>query len=188
MSSEDKRLVPYQPLDLKEPADLVAAIRQRRGGDLINLDRMLLHSAPFAKGWNAFLGEVRNHLSLDPKLRELAMCGVAVINRAEYEFIHHAPVFLAAGGSEKQVAAMRHIGQEAMPLDLFSSLEEDAIELTIQMTQSVQVEASLIKRLQDQLGSQGLVELVGVIATYNMVSRFLVALNVTPEEHASLRS
>jgi alkylhydroperoxidase family enzyme len=26
-----------------------------------------------------------------------------------------------------------------------------------------------------------LVELVGVIATYNMVSRFLVALQVTPE-------
>ena len=182
MSFEDKRLVPYQPLDLKEPADLVAAIRHRRGGDLINLDRMLLHSAPFAKGWNAFLGEVRNHLALDPKLRELAMCGVAVINRAEYEFIHHAPVFLAAGGSKEQVAALRHMGQEAMPLDLFSAIEKDAIELTIQMTQSVQVDADLIKRLQDALGSQCLVELVGVIATYNMVSRFLVALNVTPED------
>jgi hypothetical protein len=29
-----------------------------------------------------------------------------------------------------------------------------------------------------------LVELVGVIATYNMVSRFLVALQVTPEHRA----
>ncbi|NCX56723.1 MAG: carboxymuconolactone decarboxylase family protein, partial [Burkholderiaceae bacterium] len=28
-----------------------------------------------------------------------------------------------------------------------------------------------------------LVELVGVIATYNMVSRFLVALEVTPDQH-----
>ena len=29
---------------------------------------------------------------------------------------------------------------------------------------------------------QQVIELVGVIATYNMVSRFLVALNVGPEE------
>jgi alkylhydroperoxidase family enzyme len=182
MSSETNRLVPYQPLDLQEPIDLVAAIRDRRGGALINLDRMLLHSAPFARGWNAFLGEVRNHLALDPKLRELAMCGVAILNQAEYEFIHHAPVFVSAGGSDAQVLAMRQIGKQAMPLGLFTSLEEDAIELTIQMTRSVQVSADLMKRLQDALGNQCLVELVGVIATYNMVSRFLVALQVTPEQ------
>jgi len=30
---------------------------------------------------------------------------------------------------------------------------------------------------------QQMVELVGVIAAYNMVSRFLVALRVTPEQH-----
>jgi alkylhydroperoxidase family enzyme len=38
-----------------------------------------------------------------------------------------------------------------------------------------------MKRLQSSLGNSHLVELVGVIATYNMVSRFLVALQVTPE-------
>jgi alkylhydroperoxidase family enzyme len=176
-----ERLVPYQPLDLQEPADLVAAIRQRRGGQFINLDRMLLHSAPFATGWNAFLGEVRNGLGLDPKLRELGMCGVAILNRAEYEFIHHAPVFLSSGGTEGQVKAMRQIGSGPMPAGLFSSLEEDAIELTVQMTRSIEVDPALMKRLQSSLGNSQLVELVGVIATYNMVSRFLVALQVTPE-------
>ena len=90
-----ERLIPYQPMDLAEPADLVAAIRQRRGGQFINLDRMLLHSVPIAEGWNHFIGEIRNNLSLDPKLRELAMCGVAVLNGAEYEFFHHAPPFIA---------------------------------------------------------------------------------------------
>lgn len=176
-----ERLVPYQPLDLQEPADLVAAIRHRRGGQFINLDRMLLHSAPFATGWNAFLSEVRNNLGLDPKLRELGMCGVAILNRAEYEFIHHAPVFLSSGGTEEQVKAMRQIGSGPLPAGLFSQLEEDAIELTIQMTRSIEVDPALMKRLQGSLGNSHLVELVGVIATYNMVSRFLVALQVTPE-------
>lgn len=176
-----QRIVPYQPLDLQEPADLVEAIRQRRGGQFINLDRMLLHSAPFARGWNGFLGEVRNNLSLAPKLRELAMCGVAVLNGAEYEFIHHAPEFLAAGGAQIQVDALRFIGQNEFQRELFSELEQAAIDLTVQMTRVIQVENELMVKLKNTLGEQALVELVGVIATYNMVSRFLVALHVTPE-------
>jgi alkylhydroperoxidase family enzyme len=68
-----------------------------------------------------------------------------------------------------------------MPAGLFSSLEEDTIELTVQMTRSIEVDPALMKRLQSSLGNSQLVELVGVIATYNMVSRFLVALQVTPE-------
>jgi len=49
------------------------------------------------------------------------------------------------------------------------------------MTRSIEVDPALMKRLQGSLGNAHLVELVGVIATYNMVSRFLVALQITPE-------
>jgi alkylhydroperoxidase family enzyme len=177
------RLIPYQPLDLAEPADLVAAIRERRGGQFINLDRMLLHSVPIAKGWNHFLGEIRNNLSLDPKLRELAMCGVAVLNGAEYEFFHHAPPFMKAGGTDKQVQGLRLIGQAHFPRELFTPVENDAADLTFQMTRNIQVDPELMKRLQTELGNTATVELVSVIAAYNMVSRFLIALDVQPEDH-----
>ena len=90
--------VPYVPADLAEPADLVAAIRARRGGHLLNLDRMLLRSPPLARGWNAYLRAVRSELTLAPRLAELAMCVVAVLNGADYEFGQHAPLFVKAGG------------------------------------------------------------------------------------------
>jgi alkylhydroperoxidase family enzyme len=179
-----KPVIPYVAANLKEPAALVQAIRERRGGDLLNLDRMLLHSIPFARGWNAFLLEVRKNLSLAPKLREIAMCGVAVLNGAEYEFIHHAPELIAAGGNQAQVDALRSIGQPAFSIDqlsVFDSTEQDAVLLTIAMTRSIEVDPALMQRLQTALGNTETVELVGVIATYNMVSRFLVALGVTPE-------
>lgn len=181
-------IIPYVSKDLAEPADLVAAIRARRGGSLMNLDRILLHSPPFAKGWNVFLGEVRKNLSLSPKLREIAMCGVAVLNGAEYEFMHHAPELLAAGGSKEQVQALRQIAKPGFDQDptwvrLFSPAEQDAVALTLAMTREIQVSPQLMKRLQSAIGDRALVELTGVIATYNMVSRFLIALNVTPEEH-----
>jgi alkylhydroperoxidase family enzyme len=173
--------IPYQPSNLAEPHDLVAAIRARRGGELLNLDRMLLHSPPFAHGWNAFLREVRTGLTLSPKLRELAICGVAVLNGALYEFHHHAPEFVQAGGTPAQVEALQHI-DSAGSSALFNRAELTVIQLTIEMTRQVQVSdatlAAAAAALPDQ---QQLVELVGVIATYNMVSRFLVALGVEPE-------
>jgi alkylhydroperoxidase family enzyme len=109
------------------------------------------------------------------------MCGVAVINQADYEILHHAPIFIKSGGNQAQVDALKNIGSGSVPSGLFSSLEEDAIELTIQMTRSIKVDSELMKRLKKALGDRQLVELVGVIATYNMVSRFLVALDVTPD-------
>ncbi len=183
MAKKPNPAVPYVPTDLAEPADLVGAIRARRGGHLINLDRMLLNSVPYARGWNAFLGEVRRNLSLSPKLREIAMCGVAVLNGAEYEFFHHAPELIAAGGTQEQVDALRTIDDIAVDLSMFSSVERDAILLTIQMTRDIQVSEHLMQRLSEALGSTQVVELVGTIAAYNMVSRFLIALGVEPEDH-----
>ena len=75
------------------------------------------------------------------------------------------------------------IGQPNFPKDLFSSVENDAAELTFQMTRNIKVDPDLMKRLQKALGSTDTVELVTVIAAYNMVSRFLIALDVNPEDH-----
>lgn len=176
------RVVPYQPVDLSEPAELVAAIRQRRGGHFLNLDRMLLHSPPLAQGWNDYLGQVRQHLSLDGKLRELAMCGVAVLNRAEYEFFQHAPVYVREGGTEAELALLRQLGTPDYNPSLWPrEVDRLAAELTLQMTRQIEVDDALMRQLQTLLGNQALVELVGVVAAYNMVSRFLIALHVHPE-------
>ncbi len=174
--------IPYKPLDLAEPKELVDAIRKRRGGSLLNLDRMLLQSPPFAKGWNAFFGEVRTGLELSPKLRELAMCVVAVLNGAAYEFEHHAPEFIKAGGSAQQVEAMQHLETLGRDFSLFDNEERAALMLTIEMTRNVQVSDATFAAVRAALPNEKqVVELVGVIAAYNMVSRFLVALGVEPE-------
>lgn len=174
--------IPYKPADLKEPYDLVESIRKRRGGNLLNLDRMLLQSPAFAKGWNTFLGEVRTALELSPKLRELAICAVAVLNGADYEFQIHAPEFIKAGGTPEQVEALQKIGTYHDELPLFDRVERAALMLTFEMTRNVKVKAATFADMREVLpNNQHMVELVGVIATYNMVSRFLVALGVEQE-------
>jgi alkylhydroperoxidase family enzyme len=115
-------------------------------------------------------------------LRELAICLVAVLNRAEYEFLHHAPEFLKAGGTEEQLDAIRRIDYGRGLTVMFDETEMAVIELTVVMTNCIQVSEPVMREAKLRLKSEQLVvELVGVIAAYNMVSRFLVALDVEPE-------
>ncbi len=177
--------VPYLPADLAEPADLVAAVRARRGGALLHLDRMLLHSPALARGWNAFLGEVRRGLALDPRLRELAICAVALLNDAPYELHHHAPELLSAGGTRGQLDALERTGGTCWDEPLFDPREQVALRLAAEMTRAVAVTDATLTEARALLGDRETVELVGVIATYNMVSRFLVALGIEPEDGAA---
>lgn len=216
-------MVEYLPADVTEPAELVAQIRNRRGGHLLNLDRILLKSPEFAKGWSAQFGVLRGDaISVDKKYRELAICAVAVLNEAEYEFYQHEPDWRAAGATDEQVLAIRQVNNvvttavtsdEAMHPDIercFDTVEKQVIRLTIQMTKSIKTDPELMKSLKSNLfaviqsrqggaasssssSSRGtsytavvdpdapLIELVGVIAGYNMVSRVLVALSITAD-------
>ena len=173
--------IPYVPADLSEPAELVQAIRRRRGGELLNLDRMLLHSPQLAAGWNAMLGAVRQRLQLDARLRELAICAVARLNGADYEFAHHAPEWLAAGGTRAQLDALHDVRGASLDEALFDPTERAVLALTHAMTREVAVDDARFAAAAALLPRQQLVELVGVVSAYNMVSRFLVALGVEAE-------
>ena len=175
--------VPYVSGERTEnESELVARIRARRGGTLLNLDRMLLNSPAFAQGWNAHLGAVRRELALDSRLRELAVCGVAVLNGADYELEQHTPEFLRAGGTAVQVEALAQFGK-VEDSSVFDAVERAVLQLTLEMTRDVKVSDATFERIQWALNdTQQIVELVGVIATYNMVSRFLVALQVDTEK------
>jgi len=159
------------------PRDLVAAIRKRRGGRLGALDRLLLYSPPFATGWNEMMGRVRNELEVPMPLRELAMCAVAVLNRAEYELHHHGPIFLAQGGTQAQLDALRKL--PAIDEAPFDPTQRAVLHLALEMTRDVEVDDATFSAAQRALGDdRHLFELIGVIAAYNMVSRILVAVGV----------
>lgn len=173
--------IPYVPEDIAEPREIVEAVRARRGGRLLDLDRMLLHSPELAAGWNAYLGAVRTRLTVPGRLRELAICGVAALNGAEFELVHHAPLLLREGGTQAQVDALRDMDRAALDARLFDAAERAVLALTIGMTRYVTVPADTFREARAALGSdRAVVELVAIIATYNMVSRFLVALDVQP--------
>jgi len=180
VKSVSKTGIPYVADDDKAgPPDLLAAIRARRpGGKLLNLDRMLLQSPSFAKGWNGMFGAIRGQLALPGKLRELPIMAIAVMNKADYEWAQHEPEFLKAGGTKEQLAALKEL--KADP-GLFDPTELAALQLTAEMTRDVQVKQATLDKVRSLLPDQQVVELIGTIAGYNMVSRFLIATGVEIE-------
>jgi AhpD family alkylhydroperoxidase len=120
------------------------------------------------------LTAVRNRSSLPADLRELVILRVAVLNRAPFEFDAHLPVARKAGVSEPKIAAL-HLANVG---DAFTALERAVLTLTDTMTRNVQVPDAQFEPLRQHFDARGLVELVATIAAYNMVSRFLEALNI----------
>ncbi|HMG54344.1 MAG TPA: carboxymuconolactone decarboxylase family protein [Kofleriaceae bacterium] len=175
--------IPYKPDDdTAGPKEIVDAIRARRtGGKLLNLDRMLLHSPNFAKGWNGMFGAIRGQLTVPGKLRELCIMAIGTLNHADYEWAQHEPEFIKAGGTPAQLAALKNVATALKNDRLFDEAERATLALVDEMTRSIKVSDATMKRIRKQLPDDQVVELAGTIAGYNMVSRFVVALGVELE-------
>lgn len=175
------RIPPWTPQDSPRDPALVAAILKRRGGQFINLDTALLWSEPLARGWNAMFRAVRQEFSVSPRLKELAICTVARLTGANYEFLHHAPEYVMAGGPEALLAKLDD-PQAAAADPAFSGDERLVIAYAIAMTRSIEVPDALFAELRARFNATEIVELTAAIAAYNLVARFLLALQVNPEQ------
>jgi len=142
---------------------------------------MLLHSPAFARGWNTMFAAIRGQLALVPKLRELAIMAIGVLNKADYEWVQHEREFLAAGGTTAQMEALKDVASAINNPTLFDESERATLALTYEMTRNITVAAATMARVRALLPDQQVVELVGTIAGYNMVSRFLVATGIELE-------
>jgi alkylhydroperoxidase family enzyme len=174
------RIPPWTPEAAVREPGLVDAILARRGGKLINLDRALLWSEPLARAWNVFLGAVRREMAFDARLREIAICTVARTTGAEYEFSHHWPEYVKAGGNDALRAKLDDPDVASRDA-AFTDDERLAMRYALAVTRDVKVPTALFDELERRFSTTEIVELTGAIATYNMVARFLVALEVETE-------
>ena len=179
------RIPDWTPALKPQPQDLVDATLARRGGSLLNLDKALLWSEPIARGWNVFMRDVRFGLPTSRKLRELGICTVALLTGAHYEFHHHAPDYLAAGGTQAQLDALVAYAAQPSPDGIadpsLDEVESLVVRFAAQMTRDVKVTDEVFAAMRVHFDATQIVELTTAIAAYNMVARILVALEINPE-------
>ncbi|EAU80892.1 beta-ketoadipate enol-lactone hydrolase [Coprinopsis cinerea okayama7 len=173
------------------------AIRKRRGErGLTALDGNLLHFAEGARGYNDLLGALRTGGKVPGDLRELMILRIAALNHAAYEWVQHEPIGRKEGLSTGQLYSIRDIDTPLPPAKgLFTPLQEAALDfvdkLTLVSSSSFTVDHGVkykdaLRKYVEGTGHSEVEELTNalysessmLVATYNLVSRFLVATDV----------
>ncbi|MBB1600376.1 carboxymuconolactone decarboxylase family protein [Variovorax sp. UMC13] len=165
--------IPYADTDNEATRPLAQRIVAERGS-ILHLYQMLLHSPPVAQGWLGYLTAIRQQSTLSGAVREMVIIRVAQINRAPYEADQHIPIALKEGVPAEKLDALEHWADSP----LFDATERAVLAYTDAMTRDVQVDDAVFASVAEAYAPQQLVELTATIAAYNMVSRFLEALQI----------
>lgn len=175
--------VPTPPIPANaEEAAIIEKTLERRGDEgLIPLDLTLLHSPAITNGWNSFMGAIRTKTSISADLRELAICRVAVLNQAHFEWIQHYPLALEAGVSREGLKTIR----DGTPGDL-NEKQIAVLNFTTASTKDGHVADVVFEELKKHFSNKEIVEIVATVAAYNCVSRFLIALDVAEGNSVSV--
>jgi len=177
--------LPYTPnpphMNGTEEEAILSRILARRGDNgLIALDRTLLHAPAIADGWNAFMTAIRSRNSLPGDVRELVFCRVAALTGAWYEWDIHSPIARSEGlGDEvlEVVKGAKEMGAADGAPGL-SELQTAVIRYVDAMTLHAHVADQVWQGVAKRFNEKELVELTASVAGFNLVSRFVVALNV----------
>ena len=164
-------------------APLISQIKAERGGRFLNLYRTLAHSPGIAAGWLHLFTEIRQRAKLDGASRELAIMRVAVINGADYEYKAHVPFALKEGMNQAQI--------DALPAwtisEVYTPKMRAVLAYTDSMTREIHVPDAIFSAVRAHFDERETVELTATIAGYNLVSRFLEAVDM-PHETSPLKA
>jgi len=161
-----------------ELIDSVAKIKGARGGRLINIYRLMLHSPKLADAWFELNQAVRYGTEIDGQSRELAVIRVAILNKVEYVVHAHGPAYaLKEGLTPAQVNAVA----DWQSSNLFSEKQRALLAYTDAITRDIDVPDAVFAEVRNHHSERQVVELTMLISAYNMLTRFLQALKVDPE-------
>lgn len=149
-----------------EEAAIVSRVRARRAPrPLQPLDLTLLHSPAVADGWNSFLGAIRTKTNLSDDVREVAICRVAVINEAWYEWAHHAPLAKAGGVSDEglKILEEKDLGVKNGGSEL-TDKQWAVVHYTDAMTRDVAVKQQVFDSLRAHFSEQEIVEVTATVS------------------------
>ena len=128
-----------------------------------------LHAPGYGKLAQALGGYLRYHTSLPPRLKEFAILCTAQHWKAQYEWHAHAPMAAADGVKETTIRNLK-AGRPAKS----AAKDEMAIyEFVKEVYAKRRVSNAAYVRLRKIIGDTGMVELVGILGYYALISMTL---------------
>jgi 4-carboxymuconolactone decarboxylase len=140
--------------------------------------RVWLNSPDLADRAQALGAFCRYGTSLPPRLSELAIITTGAYWQAGFEWAVHAPIAVKAGLDPRAVEAIR-TGE----LPTFERADEAAVHaFADELLHRRKVSDATYRRAEKEIGRRGLVELVGILGYYGLISMTIVAFEVPVPE------
>jgi 4-carboxymuconolactone decarboxylase len=164
--------------DSEELRELYERLSANPMGNL-NLFRIMAYNPKLLRNWLRMATPLlTGGLSLEPRLREIAILLVAQNVRSAYEFGHHIPIARAAGVTDEEIAALNDFPESGC----FSDVERAVIRYTDAVSRLDAAAPDLARELRRWLSDRELLELSFCIGHWNMVARVLVPLEVEVDD------
>lgn len=185
-----KRPAPRLPLlsdeQLSAPQRvLMDAIRSGPRGKAMNVRgpfAAFIHAPAFGDLAQQLGAHCRYHTALPPRLSEFAILCTARLWRAQYEWYAHEPMALKAGVSAKSIADLR-----AGRTPKSAKKDERAIyDFVQELYKTRRVSDRTYKRVRAILDDGAVVELVGILGYYALISMTLNVFRMMPPDDARL--
>ncbi|HLW91562.1 MAG TPA: carboxymuconolactone decarboxylase family protein [Roseiarcus sp.] len=136
--------------------------------------RVWLTSPAFAERAQALGAYCRYHTSLPPRLSELAILVTGAYWRAGFEWFAHAPIAIAAGLDPAAVEAIR----QGVDPTLTNDDERAVYRFSRELIAERRVSQATYDFAENVLGRSSLVDLVGVLGYYGLISMTINAFEV----------
>jgi 4-carboxymuconolactone decarboxylase len=128
-----------------------------------------LHAPEYGEVAQALGAQVRFRTSLPPRLSEFAILTTARLWRAQYEWFAHAPIAEKAGVLPQTIRDLKAGRKPARaPAD-----ERALHDFITELYRTRRVSDATYRRVHKLLGDAGMVELVGILGYYSLISMTL---------------
>lgn len=106
---------------------------------------------------------MRTKTTLTDDVREIAICRVAVINQAWYEWAHHAPLAKAGGVSDEGMKILEKTDLEGEKGEALSERQWAVVRYTDAMTRDVRVSDEVFEGLRKVFSEHEVVEVTATV-------------------------
>lgn len=151
--------------------------RTTGGIGVLNVFKVMAHTPELMRSWWDMMMVALTRLSLDARLRELAILRLFQVLRCEYGFAHHVRLAKRIGVTAGEIDALAQY--ESAPG--FSEVDRLVLRYTDSVTDLRPDAPELAAELLAHLSERDLVELTFCIANWNLMARLVIPLCVDLE-------
>src|SRR5215471_2365854 len=145
--------------------------------DVPNIMKALAHSPKLAQRISQLGQYFMNELSLESRLRELAVLILMKRLNCDYGFVNHIGVAQQTGVSREQIDQI----DSYRTSPLFSDDDKLILRYAEELTLKAQVDDELFRRVEGLIGTSKLLDLNAAVGFWNMMARNLNGLRIDLE-------